>query len=87
MNKKDVLKEIQEKLNLDEEKSNKINSIFEETFIVGKKNKESIISRLKEEINVTEEEANHIYEKVMDIIGRGVLDKIKHPFKDLDKEK
>lgn len=87
MNKNDVLKEIQEKLNLEEEKCKKINSIFEETFIIGKKNKDTIISRLKEEINVTEEDANHIYEKVMDAIGGGILEKIKHPFKDLDKEK
>lgn len=86
MNKKGFILKLKEKLNYDEEKCIKINEILEDTFLIGKKSKEKMIGRFIEEINVDEEEANNIYETTMNIIGSGIKDKIKHPFKDLDKK-
>ena len=86
MNKKGFILKLREKLNYDEEKCIKINEILEDTFLIGKKSKEKMIERFIEEINVDEEEANNIYETAMNIIGSGIKDKIKHPFKDLDKK-
>lgn len=44
-----------------------------------------MISRFIEELNVSEIEANRIYEIAMKIISNSIKNKIKHPFKDLNK--
>lgn len=61
-----------------------INSIIEDTFFIGKKNKEKMIADFKEKLNVDEEEANKIYETAIEIISKGIKDKLKHPFKSQD---
>ncbi len=85
MNKQEIIEKIKKELNYDEEKCIKINKIIEETFLIGKKNKEKMIERFIEEINVDKEEANKVYETFMNIIKEGLKDKIRNPFKDLDK--
>lgn len=84
MNKKDFIEKLSKKTNYDEEKCNLINSIIEDTFIVGKKSKEKMIAEFKEKLKIEEQEANKIYEIVMQIIGTGIKDKLKHPFKNQD---
>ena len=86
MNKEKVLSVLREKLNLDDEKINKISNIVEDTFLVGKNNKEKMLSRFQEELHIDNEFANKIYDTVMSVIGGGIKDKLLHPFKDLDKE-
>lgn len=86
MNKSKVIEEIKNKLNVDGEVATKINNIVEETSIIGKKNKEKIINSFISELNVDETTANLYYETVMDILAAGLKDKLKHPFKNLDKE-
>lgn len=85
MNKKYFIERLQKELNIEEEKAKSINKILEETLVVGRKNKNKIIERLIIEMNVSEKEADQIYETVIDIIGSGIKEKLKHPFKDLDK--
>lgn len=85
MNKKEVIGRLKEELNYSEEQCVIINNIVEDTFLIGKKNKEKMIERFVNELNVNKEEANRIYEVFMSIIGNGIKDKLKHPFKDLDK--
>ena len=85
MNKKDFIEILKNKLNYDEEKCVKINSIVEDTFLIGKKNKDKMIERFINEIDISNEEANKIYEIVMNILTNNIKDKLKHPFKDLDK--
>ena len=84
MNKSEVIRKIEEKLNCDREKAEKINEIVEDTFFLGRKNKEKIIQRFIMDLSLSEEEASHIYNEVMSIFGEGIKDKIKHPFRDLD---
>ncbi len=86
MNKKEFIERLSKELNISEEKSKKINDILESTFLVGKKNKDILIDKLIKELNIDEFSANNIYEKVMSLIGTGIIDKLKHPFKDLDKK-
>ncbi len=81
MNKKEFIEKFSKQTNYDERKCNLINSIIEDTFIIGKNNKERMISKFKEKLNIEEEEANKIYEIAMQIIGTGIKDKLKHPFK------
>ena len=85
MNKKEFINELKNKLNYTEEKCNKINDIIEDTFIIGKKNKDKMLNKFISELNITKKDANKIYETVIDIISDGIKDKLKHPFKDLDK--
>ena len=84
MNKSEFIKELSKQTGYDEEKCNVINSIVEDTFIIGKKNKDKMIEKFEEQIKLDENEANKLYETVMSIIGGEIKNKLKHPFKSLD---
>lgn len=81
MDKKEFIEKLSKQTNYDERKCNLINSIIEDTFIIGKNNKEKMIVEFKEKLKIEEQEANKVYEIVMQIIGTGIKDKLKHPFK------
>lgn len=84
MNKTEFIKELSKHTGYDEEKCNLINSIIEDTFIIGKKNKEKMIKNFENRLNFDENEATKLYEIVMNIIGTEIKTKIKHPFKSQD---
>lgn len=84
MDKKEFIEKLLKQTNYDERKCNLINSIIEDTFIIGKKSKEKMIVEFKEKLKIEEQEANKVYEIVMQIIGTGIKDKLKHPFKNQD---
>lgn len=81
MNKEKFIKELEEVTGLDNGKCTIINSILEDHFLLGKNNKEKIVTDIKIKLNVTDEESEKIYEFAMSIIGNGIKDKLKHPFK------
>lgn len=80
MNKTDFIKTLAERTGFDEAKCTKINSIIEDTFIVGKKHQQELIDKFQSELELSQEEAVSLYDTVMDIIGTGIKDKLKHPF-------
>ena len=84
MNKKEFIKELSNKTGYDMETCEKINGIVEETFFIGKKNKEKMIAGFMQELSIDEAKANEIYETVSSIIGDGIKEKLKHPFKSQD---
>ncbi|MBR1654431.1 MAG: hypothetical protein IJ690_05750 [Clostridia bacterium] len=84
MNKTEFIKELTEKTGYDEEKCIVINSIIEDTFFVGVNNKEKMKAKLIEKMGVSEEEADKIYNSAMEIIARGMLNKMIHPFNKKD---
>ena len=84
MNKEDFLKALEEELNIDRNMSVRINNIVEDTFIIGKKGKAQMINKFQEELDCSEKESELIYEACMKIIGLGIKEKIKHPFKGND---
>ena len=84
MNKSEFIKELSKQTGYDEEKCIVINSIVEDTFIIGKKNKEKMIEKFEEQISLDENEANKLYETVISIIGSELKNKLKHPFKSQD---
>lgn len=84
MNKSEFIKELSKQTGYDEEKCIVINSIVEDTFIIGKKNKDKMIEKFEEQINLDENEANKLYETVISIIGSELKNKLKHPFKSQD---
>ena len=84
MNKSEFIKELSKQTGYDEEKCIVINSIVEDTFIIGKKNKDKMIEKFEEQISLDENEANKLYEIVMRIIGTEIKNKLKHPFKSQD---
>lgn len=81
MNKENFIKELEKITGLDNGKCTIINSILEDHFLLGKNNKEKIVTDIKIKLNVASEEAEKIYESAMSIIGTGIKDKLKHPFK------
>ena len=85
MNKTEFIKELVKKTGYDEEKCIHINHIIEDTFLIGKKNKEKIINQFQTELKLKNNDAEKLYEKIMDIIGKELKDKIKHPFKNQEK--
>ena len=84
MNKSEFLNELSKQTGYDEEKCNLINSIIEDTFIIGKKNKEKMMDRFKTELNFNDDAANKLYEMVMNILGTEIKYKLRHPFKGQD---
>lgn len=80
MNKSELIKELSSRIGYNIEDTNKINNIFDDNFIIGKKNKEKIISKLMEVISIDEKEANRIYEAFAELLKDGVLNRLKHPF-------
>ena len=84
MNKSEFIKELSKQTGYNEEKCIQINSIIEDTFIVGKKNKEKMIEKFKSGLNFDEIEANKLYEIVMNILGSEIKNKLRHPFKNQD---
>ena len=84
MNKSEFIKELSKQTGYDEEKCIVINSIVEDTFIIGKKNKYKMIEKFEEQISLDENEANKLYETVISIIGSELKNKLKHPFKSQD---
>lgn len=84
MNKKKFIEELESVTGLDKDKCVIVNDILESNFIVGKKNKEKIVSDLMEKLDLTTSEAEILYDSAMSIIGNGIKDKLKHPFKSND---
>ena len=84
MNKSDFLKELSSKTGYGIEECNLINSVLEDTMIIGKKNKEKMIERFEKELNLNNNESNKLYEIVMNIISNEIKNKFKRPFKSQD---
>ena len=84
MNKNEFIKELSKQTGYDEGKCNEINSIIEDTFIIGKKNKEKMIERFKAELNFDNNEADKVYDIIMIILGSEIKNKLTHPFKNQD---
>lgn len=85
MNKEKFIRELENVTGLDNNKCTIINSILEDHFIIGKNNKEKIINDIMNQLQITNEKAQNLYESVMSIIGTGIKDKLKHPFKSRDR--
>lgn len=86
-NKRALLVELKERLNVSENDCIIINGIVEETSLFGKKNKAKMINGFKEQLNVSEERANEIYNTFMEIFKSRVKYKLLHPFGSYDKKK
>ena len=84
MNKREFIKEIGNRLEIDKEISKKISDILEENFFIGKKNMEKTINNLMIELNVDRPKAEEIFNTCMDTIKDGIKDKLKHPFRSKD---
>lgn len=84
MNKTGFINELVKELNCDENYARLVIDIYEENFIVGKKNKEKTINNFKEKLELTEEKANEIYNTCSKIVTTEIKNKIKHPFKSKD---
>jgi len=85
-NKKALLVELKERLNVSENDCVIINNIIEETSLFGKKNKAKMINGFMNELGVSEERADEIYNTFMDIFKRRIKWKLCHPFKNYDKK-
>lgn len=84
MNKTEFIKELGARTGLSADKCELVNSIIEDTFIIGKNNKNKLLDKLKSALNLDEKGAEGLYEKIMEIVGKEVKNKLKHPFKSLD---
>ena len=86
-NKRALLVDLKERLNISEEECIIINDILEETSLFGKKNKAKMINGFIEHLDVSEKRAEEIYETFMDIFKTRVKFKIFHPFKSINDKK
>lgn len=77
MGKEGFIKELSKITGLDENKCTIVNSILEDTSLIGKVNKDKIIKALKEKLKLSDKEAEKIYEKAMGLIKKSMTKKIK----------
>ena len=80
-NKKALLVELKERLNVSESDCVIINNIVEETSLFGKKNKAKMINGFMNHLDVSYERADEIYNVFMSIIKERLKLRIFHPFK------
>ena len=85
MNKEKFVEELSRKLNCELDYAKKVSDLLEDNFIIGKKNKIKTINNFMENLNVDEEEANRLYDVSHSIIAKEIKNKIRHPFRNLDK--
>lgn len=86
-NKRALLVELKERLNVSENDCVIINNIVEETSLFGKKNKNKMINGFISQLDVSEERAEEIYNTFMDIFKGRIKYKLLHPFGNYDKKK
>ncbi len=85
MNKQGFIEELVKQTDYEKEKCIIISDSLEDNFLFGKNNKKKTINTLMNNLNCDEEEANHMYEITSLIITKEIKNKIKYPFKDMDK--
>lgn len=83
MNKEAFVNELMSKTNYNEEKCKKINDILESHFIIGKNQKNKILNDFID-LGLSSEEADNLYNICVSILGNGLKNKLKHPFKSKD---
>lgn len=85
MNKHGFIEELVKQTGYEKEKCIIISDSLEDNFLFGKNNKMKTINTLMNNLNCNEEEANRIYNITSSIITKAIKDKIKHPFRNMDK--
>ncbi len=78
MNKTNFIAELCKKTGLSTEDGSKVNDVIENNNLLG--NAAKIVSQIAAKLNISEEQAQDILAKAKDIIGGGIMDKIKNPF-------
>lgn len=85
MNKQGFIEELVKQTGYEKDKCIIISDSLEDNFLFGKKNKCKTINTLMENLKCDELEANSIYDITTSIITKAIKNRIKHPFKNLDK--
>ena len=86
MNKHGFIEELMRQTGYEKDRCIIISDSLEDNFLFGKNNKMKTINTLMNNLNCDEEEANRIYEITMSIIKSAIKNRIKHPFRNLNKE-
>lgn len=81
MNKEGFIKELSKITGLDENKCTIVNSILEDSSLIGKASKDKIIKALKEKLKLSDKQAEEVYEKAMSLVTKTVTKKITDMFK------
>ena len=85
MNKHGFIEELMNQTGYTKDKCIIISDSLEDNFLFGKNNRLKTINALMINLNCDEEEANRIYEITMTIIKDAIKNRLKHPFKNMDK--
>lgn len=78
MDKTDFIAELVKKTGISNEEGIKVNEILEGNSLIG--NIGNIVSEIAAKLGIGEDKAKEILDKAKEIIGSGILDKIKNPF-------
>ena len=86
MNKQGFIEELVKQTGYEKEKCIIINDSLEDNFLFGKNNKMKTITAFMDNLSCDEEEANRIYGITSSIIKNAIKNKIKHPFRNINKK-
>ena len=85
MNKQGFIQELIKETGYPKDKCIIISDSLEDNFLFGRSNKAKTTNALMNNLDCSEEEANRIYEITMTIIKDAIKNRLKHPFKNMDK--
>lgn len=80
MRKNDFINELAQASGITVEEAAKVNEIVESHGLIGKKSKEAVVLEIAEALNIEHDAADEISNKVYDILGNALKEKLKHPF-------
>lgn len=78
MNKTGFIEELMKKTGLSKSDGEKVNDVLENSNPLA--GAASIVPQIAAKLNIPEDKAKEIFEKAKEIIGSGIMDKIKLPF-------
>ena len=79
MNKEKFIEELMSITSYNKNECEIINDVLENHFIIGKNNKCKILKELMIKLSLEEKEAENIYETSIDILLKGIKNRIKNP--------
>lgn len=86
MNKTMFIEEISKRCDISTYDATLVNSILEDNFFLSKSSKDNIVNSIIDALNIDIDKATSIYDTCVSIAKEAVKNKIKHPFRNLDKE-
>ena len=84
MNKTEFIEALSKSADVTIEQAELVDKILESRNVLRKKNEPLFVAEISKKLNVDNVRAKEIYDACYGLIGSGIVNKVKHPFRSLD---